>query len=100
MSKTYSTGDREKVFDKASRIGHNGWVSKSNDKWAASERAMHRAMRLCAGLVSLKYGMTSAGVCDVECASPEDAKRVAALTGGKIAASGKGYAANTVLVKP
>lgn len=71
-----------------------------SSKWDASERAMIRAMRLCAGVVPLKYGMTSAGVCDVECQSPEDAKRVAKLTGGKIAQSGRGWAANTVLVKP
>jgi hypothetical protein len=50
--------------------------------------------------LTLKYGMSSAGLCDVGCASPEEAKRVAVLTGGKIAPNGKGFAANTVLVKP
>lgn len=74
-------------------------MSNAN-KWDASERAATRAMRLTGEIAGLKFGMSGTGLCDVRCATPEQAKQVAALTGGKIAASGRGYAANTVLVKP
>lgn len=71
-------------------------------KWDASNRASNRAHRIlsAAGEHVKSYGIDGSGKASVECNDAAQAARVARLTGGKVAASGHGHAANTVVVKP
>lgn len=76
-------------------------AKKEAAAWAASERAAQRAYACMRGSgIVAKVAMDGSGKAAVECASAEDAATVARLTGGKVAPSGHGHPAHTVVVAP